>query len=221
MEGHYRNFLATSSSPEIVEIGEESRSTAAGRDGGAGDVYVAVGKRDLHVLKWALDHVVSPESRVFLVHVFSPIAYVATPGPVYIREESNKRRHLVDKYIQLCNESKITVDTMLVESSASAKAILELIGVANITHLVIGTKQSPFSRISRKGKGEYVKKYAPEYCEVSVVYDDGKKMKDEQSLPQNSEVSKSSKNASNQRPQVAKNYERHFFECVCFSRKFD
>ncbi|KAG6386544.1 hypothetical protein SASPL_151710 [Salvia splendens] len=234
MEGHYRNFLATSSSPEIVEIGEESRSTAAGRDGGAGDVYVAVGKRDLHVLKWALDHVVSPESRVFLVHVFSPIAYVATPVgrlsrsqlskdqlQVYIREESNKRRHLVDKYIQLCNESKITVDTMLVESSASAKAILELIGVANITHLVIGTKQSPFSRISRKGKGEYVKKYAPEYCEVSVVYDDGKKMKDEQSLPQNSEVSKSSKNASNQRPQVAKNYERHFFECVCFSRKFD
>ncbi|KAL1568259.1 hypothetical protein AAHA92_03651 [Salvia divinorum] len=135
---------------------------------------------------------------------------------VYIREESNKRRHLLDKYIQLCNESKITVDTMLVESNASAKAILELIGVANITHLVMGTKQSTFSRISRKGKGEYVKKYAPEYCEVSVVYDDGKKMKDEQ--PQNSEASNSSKNASNQ---VARNYERHFFECVCFSRKFD
>lgn len=41
---------------------------------------------------------------------------------------------------------QISVDTMLVESNASAKAILELIGVANITHLVMGTKQSPFSR---------------------------------------------------------------------------
>lgn len=41
---------------------------------------------------------------------------------------------------------QIAVETMLVESSASAKAILELIAVANITHLVMGTKQSPFSR---------------------------------------------------------------------------
>ncbi|KAH6809427.1 hypothetical protein C2S51_027210 [Perilla frutescens var. frutescens] len=233
-EGHHRNWPATS--PEIVEIGEvsESKSIVASRDGGAtSDVYVAVGKNDLHVLKWALDRVVLPGNRVFLVHVFPPIAYIPTPVgrlsrsqlskdqlQVYIREESNKRKHLLDKYIQLCNESKIAVDTMLVESNASAKAILELIAVANITHLVMGTKQSPFSRLSRKGlgKGEYVKKYAPAYCEVTVVYDDGKKMKDQQ--PQNREESKS-KTAANQRPQVAKNSERHFFECVCFSGKFD
>lgn len=35
---------------------------------------------------------------------------------------------------------------MLVESNAPSKAILELIPVTNITNLVIGTKQSPFSR---------------------------------------------------------------------------
>lgn len=75
-EGQYRNFTATSS--EIVEIVEESKS----RDGGASDVYVAVGKNDLHVLKWALDHAVSPGSRVFLVHVFPPVSYIPTPGAV-------------------------------------------------------------------------------------------------------------------------------------------
>lgn len=229
-EGQYRNWAAAS--PEIVEIGEESKSVVGSRDSGVSDVYVAVGKHDLHVLKWALDHAVSPGTRVFLVHVFPPIAYIPTPVgrlsrsqlskdqlQVYIREETNKRKHLLDKYIQLCNESKIAVETMLVESSASAKAILELIAVANITHLVMGTKQSPFSRLSRKGlgKGEYVKKYAPEYCEVSVVFD-GKKMKDEQ--PQSREESKS-KTAANQRPQTPKISERHFFECVCFSGKFD
>lgn len=82
-QGQFSKFPATTS-PEIVEIGEESKSLASSRDGGGGasDVYVAVGKHDLHVLKWALDHVVSPESRVFLVHVFSPIAYIPTPGPV-------------------------------------------------------------------------------------------------------------------------------------------
>ncbi|KAI3454436.1 hypothetical protein Pfo_011099 [Paulownia fortunei] len=227
-EGQYRNWPATS--PEIVEIGEESKSIVGSRDGGASDVYVAVGKNDLHVVKWALDHAVSPGSRVFLVHAFPPITYIPTPVgrlsrsqlskeqlQVYIREESNKRKHLLEKYIRLCNEAKVVVDTMLVESNASAKAILELIPVANITSLVMGTKQSPFSRLSRKGlgKGEYVQKYAPDYCEVTVVYD-GKKMKDRQS--QNTE--EMAKTASNQRPQVARHSERHFFECVCFSGKF-
>lgn len=69
-------------SPEIVEIGEDhSRSIgAASRDAAASDVYVAVGKDDLHVLKWALDHAVSPGARIYLVHVFSPVTYINTPG---------------------------------------------------------------------------------------------------------------------------------------------
>ncbi|PIN21204.1 hypothetical protein CDL12_06100 [Handroanthus impetiginosus] len=64
--------------------------------------------------------------------------------------------------------------------------------------------------LSRKGlgRGEYVQKHAPEYCEVTVVYD-GKKILKE--LPH----SKSS-TTSNQRPHS----ERNFFECVCFSGKF-
>ncbi|KAL0417184.1 UNVERIFIED_CONTAM: hypothetical protein Slati_3550300 [Sesamum latifolium] len=218
-EGQYRNFTATS--PEIVEIVEESKS----RDGGGSDVYVAVGKNDLHVLKWALDHAVSPVV-VFFLSTSSPRLLHPTPVgrlsrsqlskdqlQFYIREESNKRKHLLEKYIRLCNESKVVVDTMLVESNASTKAILELIPVANITTLVMGTKQSPFSRLSRKGlgKGEYVKKYAPDYCEVTVVHDDrDRKTKDRQSQTSDQIV-------ASQEPRAT---ERHFFECVCFSGKF-
>lgn len=68
-------------SSEIVEIVEDSKSIAStNRDGGIHDVYVAVGKDDLDVLKWALDHAVSPGARVFLVHVFPAITYIPTPG---------------------------------------------------------------------------------------------------------------------------------------------
>ncbi|CAA0826697.1 Adenine nucleotide alpha hydrolases-like superfamily protein [Striga hermonthica] len=210
-EGQNRTFAA--SSPEIVEIEEETEGTA----GGATDVYVAVGKNDSHVVKWALDHALSPGGRLFLVHVFPQITYISTPvgrlsrsqlskeqAQYYIREESNKRKHMLEKYIQLCNESKVAVDTMLVESNASTKAILELIAVANITKLVMGTKQSPLSRLSRKGlglgKGEYVQKYAPKSCDVTVIFYDGKKMKTRSS-------------------QVGPNTEKHFLECVCFSSK--
>lgn len=67
-------------SPEIVEIGEDSKNITTSRDTGGSDVYVAVGKDDLDVLKWALAHAVSPGTRVFLVHVFPPITYINTPG---------------------------------------------------------------------------------------------------------------------------------------------
>lgn len=71
-------------SPEIVEIGEDSNVFSSGRDNTIpGDIYVAVGKDDLDVLKWAVDHVVSPASRIFLVHVYPPITYINTPGGYY------------------------------------------------------------------------------------------------------------------------------------------
>lgn len=71
-------------SPEIVEIGEDSKSITSSRDGGFKDVYVAVGRDDLDVLKWALDHSVSPQARFFLVHVFPPLTYISTPGNIKI-----------------------------------------------------------------------------------------------------------------------------------------
>ena len=71
-------------SPEIVEIGEDSKSFTNSREVGFKDVYVAVGRDDLDVLKWALDHSVSPQARVFLVHVFPPLNYISTPGNIKI-----------------------------------------------------------------------------------------------------------------------------------------
>lgn len=144
---------------------------------------------------------------------------------------------------------------MLVESNSSAKAILELISVVNISSLVMGTGQTPFtryistifvhyiyhldfasqsqlnlcnvcsSRLSRKGlgKGQYVKKHAPDFCEVILVYD-GRKMKDDQHQVQQKtlEMVPSKPNGvpeTGQRPQVSRNSERNFFECACFSGK--
>lgn len=95
---------------------------------------------------------------------------------VYLNEESNRRRNLLQKYIRLCADAKVylrtlivisyhqrchiakswllnldctlqvTVDSMLIEHGNIAKAILDLIPVVNITKLVIGTKRVPYSR---------------------------------------------------------------------------
>lgn len=78
VEARNYNYRDRMMSPEIVEIGEDSREVG----GVSKDVYVAVGKDDLHVLKWALDHLVvsSPASQVFLIHVFPTITHIPTPG---------------------------------------------------------------------------------------------------------------------------------------------
>ncbi|XP_010037522.2 U-box domain-containing protein 52 [Eucalyptus grandis] len=226
----YCTAATTMVSPEIVEIGEDSRSVDVG---GSNDVYVAVGKDDMDVVKWALDHHVAPHhARVFLVHVFPPVAYIPTPVGrlsrsqlsqdqvrVYINEESNRRRNLLQKYIRLCADAKVTVDTMLIEHRNIAKAILDLIPVVNITKLVIGTKRAPSSRRLTKNlaKGKFLKKHAPDYCEVTVVYN-GQKVSDNErarELNRPHEVLSSSGEA------VARHSERNFFECVCFSGKFD
>ncbi|KGN46441.1 U-box domain-containing protein 33 [Cucumis sativus] len=217
-------FSARIVSPEIVEIGEESKTIISSRDSAATDVYVAVGKDDIDVLKWALNHVVSPGCCVFLVHVFPLLTYIPTPVGrlarsqlsreqlrVYINEENNRRRNLLQKYIRLCTDAKVTVDTLLLESNTTTKAILQLIPVLNITNLVIGTKRPLSTRLlgKRMRTGEIVKKKAPEFCEVSIVYE-GKKLDEHQ---QQMGLLTSSQN-SDCRP---RGYRKNLFDWVCLT----
>ncbi|KAM0979475.1 hypothetical protein ACFX13_015610 [Malus domestica] len=191
----YKTYIkAGALSPEIVvnlEIQEEdSMSTSVtestSKDVVLNDVYVAVGKDDTDVLKWTLDNSASLcSTRVFLVHFFPPISHIPTPAGrlttsqlnedqvrLYVNEESNKRSNLLQKYVNLCNDAKVTVETMLIETNCTSKLILDLIPVLSITHLVIGIK-----RHSRKQllSGEFVKINAPDFCEVSIVHE-GKKV---------------------------------------------
>ncbi|KAJ6418213.1 hypothetical protein OIU84_001579 [Salix udensis] len=132
-------------SPEIVEIGEDIKTVTSSRDGVNRDVYVAVGKNDMDVLKWALDHAVLPGARVFLVHVFPPLTYIPTPvGRLsrsqlsrdqmrfYINEENNRRRNRLQKYISLCADAKVQILSgnsllLLSDTCHSQKALINMI----------------------------------------------------------------------------------------------
>ncbi|KAE9467426.1 hypothetical protein C3L33_00655, partial [Rhododendron williamsianum] len=72
--------------------------------------------------------------------------------------------------------------------------------------------------IKGTGKGEFVQKKAPEYCEVTIVYD-GKKL-----TAADSQKVVPSAVASDQRrrPEIAtRQPERNFLDCICFSAKSD
>lgn len=66
-------------------------------------------------------------------------------------------------------------------------------------------------------KGEFVKKNAPEYCEVTIVHE-GKKVVDSQKVVE-AEPAHSSSHSSPGRPQVKGRSPRNLFECVCLSGK--
>lgn len=212
--------------PEIEEIiGDESGE----HGGGAKDVYVAVGKDGLDVLTWALNHAIFPGARVNLIHVFPPLSSVPTPvgrlwvsqlGPeqvrVYANEEHNKRRNMLHKYIRQCVDAKVEVDTILIESSETTKAILDLIPVLNMTSLIMGTKNSSSSRRLMRGvgKGALVQRNAPTYCKVTLV--NLGKMKHLNSKIMSLSLGSNEKSSGITRPK----YDKDFMQCRCFPVKF-
>ncbi|KAJ3699211.1 hypothetical protein LUZ61_002916 [Rhynchospora tenuis] len=177
---------------EIVEVedGEPSSDRpqvytkqSSGMD--ADDVYVAIGKSDssMDALSWALKNAAKPGSFVYLIHVFPEVQQIPTPlGHMakdklskdqvdnYMNQEREKRRQMLQKYVNLCRTSKIEYDVHLIESNQIENAIVELISVLNIKNLVIGTSKSNLRRLKRGGtKAGIIQKNAPHYCEVKII----------------------------------------------------
>ncbi|KAJ4831097.1 hypothetical protein Tsubulata_033013 [Turnera subulata] len=157
--------------------------------GGEDCVYVGVGKTEsssMDALSWTLKNAVASESTtIYLIHIFPQIHHIPSPlgklpksqvSPAqvenYMAQESDKRRQLLQKFINACSASKVKVDTILIESDTVAKAMLDLIPVLNIKKLVLGTSKSSLRKWkSRRGGGiaEQVFEDAPEYCEVKII----------------------------------------------------
>ncbi|KAI4343711.1 hypothetical protein L6164_011028 [Bauhinia variegata] len=183
LDRYSRRVLST----EIVEIFEDGKSITDIQDRRDDDIYVAVGKDDMDVVNWVLEHAASSRTRIFLIHVSPPITLIPTPVGMlqrsqltpqqvrrYVNAENFKRKQLMLEYIQMSEHAKVvTAETILLESKDTCKAILDLILVLNITNLVIGTKKPPHSGRLKKTltKGEFVKKNAPKSCCVTLIYD--------------------------------------------------
>ncbi|XP_042521146.1 U-box domain-containing protein 35-like [Macadamia integrifolia] len=192
------NFMIRSSVSEIIEeefddhgrerilgtINEEFQTSGGGPDYDDDNVYVAVGKSDssMVALKWALKNSLEPSSCVFLIHVFPEVHHIPTPlgrfpknqaSPEqlesYRSQERSKRREVLVKFLNLCSASRVKVDTILIESDLTAKAVSELIPILNIKKLVLGTTKSNLRKGKRKGIASEIQREAPEFCEVKII----------------------------------------------------
>ncbi|KAK4370811.1 hypothetical protein RND71_010286 [Anisodus tanguticus] len=122
---------------------------------------------------------------------------------VYTNEESNKRKNLLEKYIRLCNDAK--EGASLYQSETTLPNFQNFVTLT-VLDFTLADRSSRYTRRAKKGRdiGEYVKNNAPEFCEVKVV---GQVLEPIQSFTRG-------------QPEIARNSERNFLECICFSGKF-
>ncbi|XVF75154.1 hypothetical protein PTKIN_Ptkin13bG0164500 [Pterospermum kingtungense] len=177
----------------MPSIKEEVESSLFSFDfnGGSEDeersVYVAVGKSEssMDALSWTLSHFVDTSTTLYLIHVFPEIRHIPSPlgmlpksqvSPAqvekYMEQEREKRRQLLQKFLDNCSASKVKVDTVLIESDMVARAILDLIPILNIRKLVVGTRNSnPRKLKSRRASAiaDEIFRSAPNSCEVKVI----------------------------------------------------
>ncbi|XP_051128714.1 U-box domain-containing protein 35 [Andrographis paniculata] len=209
-------------------------------------VYVAVGKQSeetsMDALCWAVSHALSSSSTVvYLIHVFPETKHIPTPLgklPIsqvnpeqkenFMAQERGKRGEFLQKFLTICAESKVKAETILIESDAEAKAILELVPILNIRKLVLGITKSNLRRMQgKKGNGgltEQIVQNIPEFCEVKVICE-GKEMTDMpvESSPSPSPSPSPSLKAFDHVSSAKLDQDRHpardTFACGCFSIK--
>ncbi|KAL5974344.1 hypothetical protein ACLOJK_031008 [Asimina triloba] len=97
-------------------------------------------------------------------------------GKIYLDQEREKRRAMLQKFLNLCSASKVKADTLLIESDLIEKAILDLIPVLHIKKMVVGTTKSNLRKA--RGKAKYIQKNAPDFCKVQIVCE-GKEVVDQ------------------------------------------
>ncbi|CAL8995160.1 unnamed protein product [Prunus brigantina] len=157
--------------------------------------YVAVGRKSessMDALLWTVNHAATPQSsstslvNVVIVHVFPPLQFIPSPLGMlpkskvnpkmvdkYMVQERDRRRKLLEKYVDACSAAKVKVDVMLIESDTVSKAILDLIPTQNIKTLVVGTTNSSMRKLrSKKGSGiaSQILRNAPKTsCEIRII----------------------------------------------------
>lgn len=209
------------------------------------EVYVAVGK-DPSVLQWALDNVVTAGGSVTLIHVYSQVKSIPTPFGrtprnklreevvnAYVKEKDDKRRNFMQKYLQMCSDAQVKADTIVIESDEGHKSIVDLISFLHITKLILGMNFGTQSKTLRKlkmttvqgkGKAEYVKMNAPDFCQVLVVGNRGKmsvqvdpKQKVDGAGDCDSRYSPFAIIPSPSSPSISRRAKLHFASCSCIA----
>ncbi|KAM6571784.1 hypothetical protein CsatA_015864 [Cannabis sativa] len=152
-------------------------------------VGVGHGKNDsssMDALLWTLNNAITASTtNLNLIHVFPVLRLVPSPlggmlpksqaNPkvveIYVAQQRDKRRKLLQNYIDVCSAAKVKVETLQIESDIPSEAILQLIPSLKIRKLVLGSTKSTLRKVkSKRGTASQILENAPQNCEIKIIY---------------------------------------------------
>ncbi|XP_058721929.1 U-box domain-containing protein 35-like [Vicia villosa] len=141
-------------------------------------------KKSKYVVQWALDKFVAEGVLIFkLIHVRAVIKGVPTPmGDVlplsqvrndvamaFKREIEWQTNHMLLPFKSLCEQRKVHVDVVVIESDDVVTAVAEEVTKDALTKLVVGASSSGIFRSKHKGMSARISVCTPTFCTVYAV----------------------------------------------------
>ncbi|XP_028804840.1 U-box domain-containing protein 35 isoform X2 [Neltuma alba] len=147
-------------------------------------VGIKGGKKSTTILQWALKRFV-PEGRIMfkLIHVHASIKRIPTPMGNFIpisqvrpdvvnafrKEVEWQKSQMLLPYKNMCDQEKVYVDTVVIESDDVAAAIAEEIAKGAVTKLIIGASSRSIFSSKLKGIAAKISVCTPRFCTVYAI----------------------------------------------------
>ncbi|CAJ2638536.1 unnamed protein product [Trifolium pratense] len=161
----------------VQEADENNKTSVVG-------LAIKGNKKSKYVVQWALDKFVHEGISIFkLIHVRAVINGVPTPmGDVlpisqvrndvanaFRREVEWQTNQMLLPFKSLCEQRKVHVDVVVIESDDVATAVAEEVSKNVITKLVLGASSSGIFKSKQKGMSAKISVRTPRFCTVYAV----------------------------------------------------
>lgn len=166
-----------------IQEGDESKRT---RHSSSSVVALAIkgNKKSKYVVQWALNKFVPEGMIIFkLIHVHAGIVGVPTPmgnmlpisqvrddvAAAYKKEIECETNQMLLPFKQMCEQRKVHVEVVVIESDDVASAVAEEVTKYAITKLVVGASTGGLFKSKHKGMSAKISVCTPRFCTVYAV----------------------------------------------------
>ncbi|XP_017442750.1 U-box domain-containing protein 35 isoform X2 [Vigna angularis] len=156
----------------MEKILEADANTVSQRSSSSSVVALAIkgNKKSKYVVQWALNKFVPEGMIIFkLIHVHATIKGVPTPSTAFKKEVEWQTNQMLLPFKRLCEQRKVHVDVVLIESDDVAIAIAEEVAKGAITKLVVGASSRGIFKSKQKGISMKISVSTPRFCTVYAI----------------------------------------------------
>ncbi|KAL3024305.1 hypothetical protein AAZX31_04G113200 [Glycine max] len=127
-------------------------------------------KKSKYVVQWALNKFVPEGMIIFkLIHVHGGIKGVPTLSTAFKKEVEWQTNQMLLPFKRMCEQRKVHVDVIVIESDDVATAIADEVAKGAITKLVVGASSRGLFKSKQKGMSTRISVSTPRFCTIYAI----------------------------------------------------